>query len=390
MEQITGKELERINTLLETGQAENDSLLGGNLGLALYYYQSYKTTEDIVYRDKGLALLEEVFANLNSGEPRLVGPAFSNGGAGLVYLVDFLVQEHLLEFDIATGFEDLDRYLFNSALASIDDDHIDCLHGAFGIIHVFSARPANSAANRYMDVLIEKICSKPVQTPHGLWFRSYVMQTDEKKEINFSLSHGLSGMLLILLEAYPVSAHKDLIRQTVKEGTRFILKHTMCIDFSSEEYSFFPFWIDAGAAEIENKARLGWCYGDLNETLLFYRAGKLLADDELIRIANLAGLSSLMRKDEASTRVADPYFCHGSAGLAQFYKVLYNESGNAAYLNGYAFWIEQTLLFLRNDNQPILANGKKFQLLDGLVGTALVLLDYTSEKPLNWSRMLFL
>lgn len=390
MEQITSKVLDSINRRLEEGLADNDTLLGGNLGLALYYYQSYRTTEDICYRNKGHALLEQVFSNLNSGEPRLTGSAFSSGGAGLVYLVNFLVQEHLLEFDTATGFEELDSYLFNSALAGIEEDYIDCLHGAFGIIHAFAGRTAGSTANGYMDILIEKVCEKAVKTPHGRWFRSYTMQTDEKKDINFSLSHGLSGMLLILLEAYPASLHKDLIVQTVKEGTRFIRKHTLPIDFSCEEYSFFPFWIDPNASEIINKPRLAWCYGDLNETLLFYRAGKLLEDDELIRIANIVGLSSLTRKDEAATSVRDPYFCHGSSGLAQFYKILFNESGNSKYLEGYQFWIEKTLLLLDDDKQAGISAVKKFELLDGMVGVALVLLSYTSAKPLNWSKALFL
>lgn len=390
MEQITTKELDKIHRILAGGKGENDTLLGGNLGVAFYYFQLYKVTEDAEYLDKGNSLLEEIFSNLNNGMPGLIGPAFSSGGAGLLYVLNLLTRERWIDLDMKNGFEELDKYLFNSAVAYIEDDYIDCLHGAFGIIHSFSDRPAGSMAIEYMDILIEKICRKAVKDPHGCWFRNYVMQTDEKKEINFSLSHGLCGMLLILIECYPASVHKSLIVQTVKDGTRFILKHKMYIDFSNEEYSFFPFWIDPAANEIINKARLGWCYGDLNETLLFYRAGKLLGDEELVRVANLAGLSSLMRKDERSTKVTDAHFCHGSAGLAQFYKILYQESGNEKYLEGYEYWIEQTILLLEKDMENGMYKGKEYDLVDGLLGIAFVLLNYISDKPLNWSRALFL
>jgi lantibiotic biosynthesis protein len=128
----------------------------------------------------------------------------------------------------------------------------------------------------------------------------------------------------------------------------------------------------------------------LNETLLFYRAGKLLDDEELIRLANLTGLSSLMRKDEPSTQIRDSHFCHGSSGLAQFYKVLYQESGNEKYLEGYEYWIEQTILLLEKDMKKDIYIGKEYNFLDGLVGVAFVLLSYISFKPLNWSKALFL
>lgn len=390
MKQIATKELRHIHQLIQSGHASNDGLLNGNLGLSYYYYNLYKATEKDEYRGMGESLLAAVFEKLNNGDPQIIGSSFGNGGAGLGFIVNELAGNRLLDTDMEKEFAKLDTFLFSAALTQIENDYIDCLHGAFGIIHYFAEREVTSKANEYLNELVEKICNRAVKQPQGYWFRNYVMQLEEKEEINFSLSHGLSGMLLILLKAYPKSSHKEVIEKTVRQGIRFMLKHKLYIDFSDDEYSFFPFLVKVNATEIENKPRMAWCYGDLGQVLLFYRTANLFGDKEILQQADLIGLHSLMRKDEAATRVSDSHFCHGSSGLAQFYKTLYKESGNTKYLEGYEHWIEQTILYLQKDLETGLYKGKEYDFLDGLVGVAFTLLSYISTKELNWSRVLFL
>jgi hypothetical protein len=48
------------------------------------------------------------------------------------------------------------------------------------------------------------------------------------------------------------------------------------------------------------------------------------------------------------------------------------------------------MLFLGNDLKNDLYKGKENSLLDGLVGVALVLLTYYSEKRQSWPSLLFL
>jgi lantibiotic biosynthesis protein len=390
MQQIAQQKLDQINAILEKTNPKNDTFLGGKLGSAFYYYHLFKATNYKKYAAKAEKLVTEVFDSLNSDNPQLVGAAFSSGGAGLGYTVNYLSKSGFLDFDVDTEFDELDKYLFNTALSQVEEDGIDYLHGALGVLHYLTERKPNPEMIQLTDTLVEQVCKRAVREEDGTWFRNYVLKADDKENINFGLSHGLCGILLLLIKAYPQSVHKKLIEEIVHEGIRLIKKHKLDIDYSNEAYSFFPFIIKQPVTEISTPNRLAWCYGDLNEVLLFYRAGKLFQQDRYIELGDLVGLQSLMRKEPTATLVTDSHFCHGSAGLAQFYKTLYNERGLKQYLGGYEYWIEQTILLLDKDLEKGLYAGKEHDYLEGLLGVAFTLLSYVSKKELYWSGSLLL
>lgn len=390
MRHIVQTQLDRVNAAIERASSRDDSFLNGKLGLIFYYFHLYKVTGRSEYCNKAEDLLDNVMAGLNTESPQLAGTSFGSGGSGLGYVMSFLQQQGFVDFNIDREFADLDEYLFNTALHQINEDFIDYLHGAIGVIHYFTERKPTPVILHYLDQLIGALCSRAVKKDAGYWFRNYLVRTGNEDYINFGLSHGLSGILLILLNAYVVSVHKDLIRNVVREGIRFIRKYKMDIDYSNDEYSFFPTFFKQEDTEITAPNRLGWCYGDLNHVLLFYRAGKTLGDRQLIDLADLIGAQTLMRRDQRSTLVVDSSFCHGASGLAQFYRQLYAESSLPAYKEAYEYWTEQTLIYLDKDMDNGLYNGKEHQLLDGLLGVAFSLLSYISDRKLEWSRSLLL
>jgi lantibiotic modifying enzyme len=390
MRQTAQKQLDRVNEALMSGVSRNDSFLSGKLGLSFYYYHLFKVTGNIDYSNKAEELLDAVMENLSSGYPKLVGASFGSGGAGLGYIMNFFNKEQLISFEIDKDFEALDEYLFRMAFLQIEEDFIDYLHGALGVVHYFSQREKTVVIDDYLDKLVVKICDRAIKKDGGYWFRNHVLKIEDKENINFGLSHGLSGILLILLNVYERSSHKEVIERVITEGIRFIRKYKMDIDFSNDEYSFFPFIVRQDAVEITAPNRLGWCYGDLNQVLLFYRAGKLFNDNELIDLADVIGAQTLMRKDLRSTLVVDSGFCHGTSGLAQFYRTIYNERGLSVYKEAYEFWMEQTILMLDKDFREKVYAGKELELLDGLVGVGFALLSYLSEDQLDWSRSLLL
>lgn len=391
MQQIAQKYLNELNSLLADHAGNNDTFLSGRLGLSFYYYHLYKATETPSFKHKAESLVEQVLANINSAKPSLVGPTLGSGGAGLGYTLNFMQQEGFLELEVNDELDEMDAYLFSTAGSLIEEDNIDYLHGALGVVHYFAEKAARwPPAMRYLDDLVERICSRAVQEETGCWFRNNLLKVNGRQIINFSLSHGLCGILLVLLRAGKISAHQDLIRKTVKEGIRFILKHKIDVDFSRNEYSFFPFMVGQHVSEISAPNRMAWCYGDLNEVLLLYRAGAFLQDSSLEKLADLIGMQSMMRRDEPSTLVTGAGFCHGAAGLAQFCKVLHSETGQAVYHDGYEFWMERTILLLEEELKKGSYAGKEHDCLEGPLGIAFTLLSYISDTELKWSRSLLL
>jgi lantibiotic modifying enzyme len=390
MHDIIHDRLKTVHRILQSTSSLHNTFFSGRLGLLFYYYQAYQATGNSDFCKQGEQLLETVFEELNSGNPGLVRTALSTGGAGLGYVVNALHKQNLITFEVDDEFEELDRYLFHSALSQIEEDAIDYLHGALGVLHYFNDRVQTPVVNAYVNTLVEKLCERAVYTDAGLWFKNHVIQLDKKNDINFGLAHGLTGILMILINAWPHVQNKDLVKNVVKEGIRFILRHKIDVDFSNEEYTAFPFSIKQQASEISATNRLAWCYGDLSEVLLFYRSYQLLEDAQLTSLADLIGTQTLLRKTATATLVEDAHFCHGASGLAQFYRTLYLETGNAAYQKGYEYWIEQTVLLLDRDLKEGKWNGKEHHLIDGLLGIAFTLLSYVSNNELQWSKAFLL
>jgi lantibiotic modifying enzyme len=390
MKQIARNQLDKLNETLAGATGGNDSLLGGELGLIYYYSQLYKVTEEIGYKEKVEGLLARVFANINSGYPQLIGTSFNAGGAGLGYVVNALSAEGFISFDLEKEFAELDRFLYTTAVCQIEDDFIDFLHGALGTVHYFTQRASSPLVDRYLDELIDKLCRRVNKTDGGYWFSNYVISLEDKENINFGLSHGQCGFLLLLINAWHRSSHKALIEKIVMEGIRFIRKYKMDVDFSNDEYSSFPFVVKREAREITAPNRLGWCYGDLNQVLLFYRAGRLFKNPALIDLADVIGGQTLLRRTEKATLVSDSSFCHGAAGLAEIYHRLYSERQLPIYRDGHEYWVEQTIILLEKDLERGRYAGKEHALLDGLVGVAFSLLSYVASYDLVWSKCLLL
>lgn len=392
MNQIVEKIFKETDQLIAQHPPKTDYLLAGSLGLGLYYSQVYEHYEDDAYLEKSIRIVEEVFNKLDAGMPGLVGSSFSSGVAGLAYLTNFLAKKGLLEIDIDAQFDTLEEYLYNSALKEIELDYIDFLHGAAGCIHYFTTRKSAERGRYYLNGLVKKLVAKAVTEENGTWFRNQVLKTAEKEEVNLGLAHGQCSMLIILMNAYDAldNDNKVLVKKIIRKGIEFILVQKRDISEGKDALNIFPFHVSKQSLNEPIPNRLAWCYSDLNEALLFYKAARFLEWEELKKLADLVGLQTLMRKDQPSTLIKDTHFCHGSSGVAQIYRILYEESGITAYFKGYEYWVEQTVLMLENELKTDYYRGKEADLLEGLAGVGLTLLSFISPKPLKWSEMLLL
>ncbi|KAA2240184.1 lanthionine synthetase C family protein [Chitinophaga agrisoli] len=390
MHQIVERILKQTDQLIEQHPPKRDYMLAGSLGLGLYYSQLYEHYEEEAYLDRCIRIIEDVFNKLNNGEPCLLGASLANGVAGLAYLTNLVAGKGWLNIDIESEFEVLEEYLFKSALQEIEVDCVDYLHGAFGCIHYFATRKHAETPRRYINELVDKLLSRIIREENGVWFRNLVLKKAAEQGANLGLAHGQCSMLMILMNVFDVLDNQEEVKKVIRQGVEYIMLQKRDIDPEEGRYNIFPFHINREEPEAATPNRLAWCYSDLNEVLLFYKAASFLKWDELKRLADLVGLQTLMRKDRPSTLIDDTHFCHGSAGVAQVYRRIYQESGLVAYEKGYEYWIEQTVLMLEHELRTDYYRGKESDLLEGLAGVGLTLLSFISRKELKWSEMLLL
>jgi lantibiotic modifying enzyme len=381
-----------LHKIIEKHSPHNDTLLGGRLGLALYYQTLHQAFDKRVHAEKATTLLEEVFSNLTGNNMQLAGHTFGSGGAGLGYIISQFYTAGLIEANLDNDLETLDDYLYKTSLGQIlEQDKIDFLHGATGTIHYFTRRLPDKKIEIYLTDLIKAICNKAVQEEKGIWFKNRVNDRNENVEINFSLSHGLCGFLLILINAYHAGVRQDCIKETVEKGIRFMLSFQQDIDIPKKKWSFFPSTVNAmNLSDFFLLQRLAWCYGDFGPILLLYKAATVNDMPEWADKANLFGTFTIMRKEKEATETTQTLFCHGTAGMAQVYDTYYKLSGIERYKEAQEYWIGQTIRMLPAEMEKELYHGKECDLLEGLVGINLALLSFISEKKLSWGKTLLL
>lgn len=380
----------QIHTLIEQSTPKDDTLLGGKLGLVHYYFYLYQQFGNDEYAERALDLVEEA-ANLHDDESKtLFGAAFSSGGAGLGYTLKTLHNYGLLEMDLSEDLADLDDYLFNTALEMIEKDgNLDYLHGAAGIIHYFLFRLPDEALRERTETLVRAFINQKKFLPNGTWFSTYVISTDDRTEINCSLSHGQTAFLLILMNAWHKGFQFPEIKETIETGVQLIVSFKRNPAPDDELVAFFPSTIkSADTSQQLTSNRLAWCYGDLDILILLYQAGDFLNKPEWKQLASEMGANIVHRKTATETVVTDSHFCHGAAGLVQTYKYLHEISGEEMYRAASEYWLQQTVEMLPAELEQGLYKEKVGALLEGLVGVNLVLAESFSPVPLNWARML--
>jgi lantibiotic biosynthesis protein len=369
---------------------EEDGLFGGRLGQIWLHYTSWHATRQEEHKTQCLSVLGEVFEHLNQDTPQLYGASLSAGAAGFGYITTVLHREGWLEFDLDTTLADLDAFMYESALELIEARKLDFWHGAFGILFYFLERLNNPLHRQRAEQLVQKIVDEVRGDDNGLWFPN-VLKPEDESIINFSLSHGQVSFLLVLMKAAQKGVETELATSVVWRGVNFLLKYQRYADFS-KDFSYFPMWVHEDTNERHDSNRLAICYGDLGMVLLLYRAAEFLQNPTLREKADTLGLSTLQRQSDKATLVTDSHFCHGAAGVAQFYHTFYRISGHQGYYRGYQYWIDRTVAALHHELETDSSPQNKGGLVDGHVGVALVLLTYVyhQSERLYWERLFLL
>lgn len=381
-----------LHKKIEAGSPQYNYLLIGKLGLVLYYFSLYEAQGNEAHADKCIELLEEVMNEEDEQQAPLYGTGFATGTAGLGYIFTLLRQSGLVEIDLEEQLQEMDAVIAGTALKQIEEqDRNDYLHGAMGAVHYFLMRAGEPVMRQYLEQLATALCRKAVHSPEGSWLRNYIMDESEKARIDLSISHGNAGFLLLLLNMSEAGIMTEALNELIKNGIRFIISRRRVIGKNNEAHSLFPFSVNSSDyTDIYVAPRLAWCYGDLNIAWLLYRAADVLQVPAWKELADEITLDTISRKDAASTMATDAHFCHGAAGLAHFYKVIYAHTGDERHKQAAEYWIGETLLYLGSELQNDYYKNKETDLLNGLPGISLVLLSFTTEKKLAWGHAFLL
>ncbi len=379
----------KIHKRIAASQPRQNFLLGGKSGFAFYYFSLYQALDKPCYANKCIEIVEEVI-NTNGDSPFIFQTtSFANGAAGLCYHITLMQQASLTDFNMEEDFKEPDELIFTDAIELINKDQFDFLYGAAGALHYFNLRSNETNIRQYIEKIAEAIYHKAVVKDDRAWFQKF-SAAEGSAIIDLSLSHGNTGVLLVLLNSMENGVMKPELTGLIEKCISFILYLQTNTAVGDKGHSLFPTILNDTLTEKKYSQRLGWCYGDLNIVLLLYRAASVLNKQEWKQAADSIGEKIVKRMDTGSTLVTDSHFCHGSSGLAQYYHILFVVSGNSIYEKAAKYWLKQTLSYVETELQGEKYVGKEHDLLEGLTGINLTLLSFMSNKKINWSGVFLL
>lgn len=352
----------------------NYSLLGGDLGEAIYLYRA--SNHGLCSRDDADASLDSILSSIKR-QP-IVG-TYCNGLAGLCIGLKWLEDAGHIE-GVSESIGIYDGVLIpklNAMLLS----NLDFLHGAIGIGLYFVTR-AKDNENAYAQVksILNHLDSNIKINPNGGIYWTYPDRYGVREE-NLSLSHGISSTALFLARAYKVLDEAD--RKTSRSLLNGIAEYLKSHLKNPEELGCYTPMPSNGS-----KSRLGWCYGDIGTSIAFRAIGDTLRDDSLCNLSHeIATHAALKRNNLRADFVYDACQCHGASGIAHYFKNCAEYYNDPSFDKAFERWRDITLdMYGLIDGEYMFGNfryddmrkHRSLGILEGDTGVALMLMGETA------------
>lgn len=267
-----------------------------------------------------------------------------------------------------------DLFLFNKGQSLLKENKAGRLNEVSLILNYYTGRSDNTSKKYLIDLLKAlklnlDACGlfHPPAFSHG------------GSSIRLEKSEGIIALTLAIMKAQSRQDVPQLFNKEIKAVTKWIISFFKDADFSSSNYSLFPFEVETDTKTPTFNNQLCWNRGDSLIAILLYESSRALEDKSLFEVAELVGLNTLIRKDFASTEINNSSILTGSTGIAESYKYMFELSANEKYLSGYRYWIEKTIQYLPRELETnFYVHKNSFYL--GLSGVSLSLLAYLEEN----------
>ena len=391
------RSLFQVEKLIRDHTLHRDGLIDGRLGKVLYLIGCYKYFNKEEFRYEAEKLIQLVFSNIGKKQGLHVSTSLSNGLTGLGITLSFLLEGQIIDLNRETKelLQKIDRILFEQAIKQIGECNIDFLHSSMGTAHYLTRRSStNPKAKSYLYYIVKSLYDIAIKDERGMHFQQLKDIDGQKSMVTyFGIAHGMSGILLILIKIFRKGVAEDLIYRIVSESIRFMLYYRKYPEEDKPKKSLLPM------ALIDNhnfmdydpyRVFMGWCNGDLGKVLLLSEAGRQFNNLEWMIAAQEIGKYSLEKKNPSDTGIQNTCFCHGSSGIAQLYKRLYDVSSAKMYLDGYHYWLNDTFSRLDQELNQLECIDRSGQLLNGWSGAGLVLLSRLIEDEFDWDSIFLL
>ncbi len=385
--------IDQIFSLCANSTIKSNSLMGGRTGIALFYfyYAKYKNSQEAY--DLGYNMILHI---IDSANKNMNLKTYADGLAGIGWVIHHLSKHDFLDADTNSLLGSIDSKLSRWMLREINEGRYDYLHGALGVAMYLASRIRNNKVFKSLNLLIDKLDLVSHKVIAEIKWSSEINYKTGESGFNISLSHGMSGIVLILTKLFQYEVNAQKLIRLVDGANTYILNQKLT---QWSVNSLYPGFSIESSKKITS-SRLAWCYGDLGISLaLWYSAqsfGRYDWEKESISIMKHAS----KRKDLRINGVVDAGLCHGSAGISHIFRRMYMNTDIDELKQSADYWLDVTMDFARyksglagfvsyrseKDGGPI----NEYGLLDGIAGIGLSLISAVSDFKPAWDECLLL
>ena len=383
-----------VEILKDQGEQYNNKqdLMGGKLGISIFFLYYAKLIDKQEPYDFGLQLLSSVFESINNG---FNYHTYAGGLAGIGTALELLTQEELIEADTDEVLGGLDDFLYNKMINELKESNYDFLHGAVGIGLYFLKRKSNKKSHKYLENFVNELDSIAQNDDQGIKWLSVLNRKENTQGYNLSLSHGTASIIVFLSKLYSEGIAKEKVLGLLTGAVKYLLNQQLDI---SKFKSNFPSWVCKD--EHVTHSRLAWCYGDLGIGIALWQAGNNTNNETWKEKAIEILLHSARRKDLKENSVVDAGLCHGTSGIAHIFNRMFINTGLKEFKNTADYWFSETLKMAKYDDG--LAGYKVWRIpeygglqneygfLEGIAGIGLSLISAISDIDPKWDECLLL
>lgn len=365
-------------------------LYGENFGIANFLYMYGKAFNNLEAQKTADSIIEETMTS------HIVDkyPSLASGLVGDCLALSLLQKNNFINSEIDPKIHD---YLFKELMNLIrKDTEWDLLHGFLGYaLYFLNNSMFGNNDSKALHAIVIKLKEKAEIYENMYRYRRIFIRpgkittTPILDNYDISLSHGMTGIVLVLLKIYNRQIDRDLTKQLIFSSIKYILS----TQIKGESYCLFPSSVRLGNSQ---PSRLAWCYGDLGIAWCLWKVGRTFGEDNWSKKALEIFHRCAQRRQFDETSIVDAGFCHGSAGVAYFFKRIYDETRDCLFKETAEYWISD---LLKRDVFKDCKTGYKayylgkwyesFSLLEGVSGIGLVLLSFLDGND-YWNKFFLL
>lgn len=374
-------------------------LFSGNMDKAIFLLNYYNYSKNLSSYNKMIDIIQYSLGQFKKGI--INSDVMAGGLSGYLFSLKYFENQKILDLTEIIDLEEIDYLLISNMENYFRIKNLDFFYGGLGIGVYFISYKSNNQTSKNINKLLQCLWKNKVEYDSFSTYWNMDVETFyDNSGINLSLSHGQSSILSILTKIKSQSsAIGDLDIELLDELLSRILNlfHNVTSELKIKEGDYIiPNWIrEKGCYE---NSRLAWCYGDLSNSYILFKAAHIIQNKRLKKIALNVALNTCTINSIKKSGVIDAGLCHGTAGIAHIYNRMYRYTKRAEFKQAANYWIEETLEMATHEDG--LAGYKSWggsegwvnddSLLGGISGIGLALLSHISNEEPLWDSCLLL